>query len=54
MSGGVDPEVLARLDKRAGEIERHVANVPGYYPEAIQHAADLRLVLTELKERAEP
>jgi hypothetical protein len=43
-------EARARLAKRAQEIETHVAKFPGYYPEAIQHAADLRWVLARLVE----
>jgi hypothetical protein len=40
--------VLDRLAQRALEIERHVAKYPGYYPEAIQHAADLRAVINAI------
>jgi len=45
ISPSMQDDVRERLAKRAHEIEVHVAKYPGYYPEAIQHAADLREVL---------
>lgn len=39
---------IERVMKRADEIERHVAQVPGYYPEGIQHAQDLRAILNHV------
>jgi hypothetical protein len=44
---------VERLEKRATEIERHVEKVPGWYPEAIQHAADLRLLIASHRARGE-